>query len=310
MTTAWILPGGASFGAIQAGVASALVERGIVPDLVVGASIGAVNAALLAADPTPRGAARLRHLWRRIRRQDVLPLRPGPIVRGLLGRQNHMIGNERLGAWLRDSMPYELIEDTPVRLAVTASDLVSAEPVYLQRGDLVTALLASTAIPGMLPPVRIAGRWLVDGWVLANAPLGWVARGGVDTIYVLPCGGTRTYRPSTPATMLCRMVRDAASRTRVLEERGLPCGGAAINQELVGALVARTIRQEFLTWTPRVDVYLPPAPDVRRLSMMSFLEAPRLMDSAYALTRDWLPESRPLTPYDVVGPFALSGVND
>lgn len=310
MTTAWILPGGASFGAIQAGVASALLERGIVPDLVVGASIGAVNAAVLAADPTQAGAATLRRMWLSIRRKDVLPMRPAALLAGLLGRHNYLIPNEPLARWLRDRMPVELIEDTRVRLAVTASDLISAEPVYLQRGDLVGALLASTAIPGMLPPVRIGGRWLVDGWVMANAPLGWVARAGVDTIYVLPCGGTRNYHGNAPVTMLARMVHDASSRARVLAERGLPCGGAAINQELVGALVARTIRQEFLTWTPKVDVYLPPAPNVRRLSMMSFPEVPGLMDSAYELASKWLPEARPLTPYDVVEPHALSGVND
>ncbi|HKD96010.1 MAG TPA: patatin-like phospholipase family protein [Micromonosporaceae bacterium] len=310
MATAWILPGGASFGAIQAGVATALLEQGVMPDLVVGASIGAINAALVAADPTQAGAAEMCRLWTSIKRQDVLPLRAGPLLRGLLGRSNHLIPNDRLGCWLRDNMPVELIEDTPVRLAVTASDLVSAEPVYLQRGDLVGALLASTAIPGMLPPVRIGGRWLVDGWVLANAPLGWVARAGVDTIYVLPCGGTRSYHGTAPMTMLARLVTDASSRARVLAEHGLPRGGAAINQELVAALVARTIRQEFLAWTPRVDVYLPPAPNVRRLSMMAFAEAPRLMDAAYQLANRWLPDARPLTPYDVVEPHALSGVND
>ena len=310
MTTAWILPGGASFGAIQVGVASALLETGVVPDLLIGTSIGAINAAMIAADPTPRGAERLRQRWVMTRRQDVLAVRPATLARGLLGRGNHLFGNEVLSAWLRNLVPFELIEDAPVPLTVTASDLVRAEPVFMQRGDVVEALLASGAAPGLLPPVRISDRWLVDGWVLANAPIGWAVGLGADEIYVLPCGGTEEYRSVAKPTVLRRLARDNHTRARLLAERGLPGGGANINQELVGALVARNVRTEFQTWAPHVDIFLPPAPDVGQLSVLAFAEAPGLITRSYRLTRAWLPHAKPLTADDLSEDALLNGVMD
>ncbi len=310
MTTAWILSGGASFGAIQVGIAAALVERRGAPDLIVGTSIGALNAAILAADPSTAGVARLRRRWLEFRRRDVLKLQPTKFVAGLLGRSNHLIGNETFGRWIRDIVPYELIEDAPIRLMVTASDLVAAEPVYLERGDVAQSLLASCAAPGVLPPVRIAGRWLVDGWVLNNAPVGWTARQGIDRIYVLPCGGTAAYAPTTRASVLRRFGPSSRARFQTMVDRGLPRGGTAINQELVAALIARTVRQEFIEWSSRVDLFLPPAPDVTGLSMFEFAESPGLIEKAYEYASAWLPSARPLTAEELARPRALAGVDE
>jgi NTE family protein len=310
MTTAWILSGGASFGAIQVGTAAALAEHGHRPDLIIGTSIGAVNAALLAADPSLDGVDRLRRIWLEGRRRDVLRLRPSRLISGLVGRANHIVGNELLGRWLRDLLPYELIEDAPVRLMVTASDLVAAEPVGLERGDVVQALLASCAAPGVLPPVRIADRWLVDGWVLNNAPVGWAARQGADKIFVLPCGGTQAYRATSKSSLLRLLGPSNRARVQTMIERGLPGGGAAINQELVGALIARHVRSEFIRWSSRVDIYLPPAPDVTGLFMFEFAETPGLIAKAYEYASAWLPGATPMTPDQAARPRALAGVNE
>jgi NTE family protein len=315
MTTAWILPGGASFGAIQVGVAAALADRGIKPDLIVGTSIGSVNAAILASDPSPRGVDRLRRLWLETDRREVLKLRAATLLSGLVGRANHIVGNDMLGHWLRRVVRYDLIEDAPVRLMVTASDLVAAEGVYLERGSVVPALLASSAAPGVLPPVRIGERWLVDGWVLANAPVGWAAQQGADTIYVLPCGGTEPYRGNINASRWRRLdplsrVPTNKARARTLAARGLPGGNAAINQELVGALVARDVRQEFIEWSARVDIFLPPAPDVGAMSIFGFAESEGLMADAYRYANEWLPQAMPMTPDAAARPRALVGVND
>ena len=83
------------------------------------------------------------------------------------------------------------------------ADLTTAESVVLRRGDVVPALLASSAIPGIFPPVRIGDRWLVDGWFLANAPLAWAAAQGFDTVYVLRCGGIEPYRRTRPRGRRC-----------------------------------------------------------------------------------------------------------
>jgi NTE family protein len=310
MTTAWILPGGAAYGAIQVGTAEALLARGIVPDILIGTSVGALNAAWLAGDPTPAGATRLRGIWQSIRRTDVLPLRAGTLLGGALRLRNHVVDNDRLSRWLRRTIRFDLLEDAPVPLTVTASDLVAAQPVYLDRGDVVTALLASAAVPGILPPVRIGDRWLVDGWIMANAPLSRAAALGADTVYVLPCGGVEPYERLAGGPAFRLLDDDVAGRSRALTERGLPKGTTAINQALVGALVARTIREEFTTWVPRMDVYLPPGPCVTDLPLFSFAEVPGLMDAAHRLAEAWLPTARPVTAEEVAEPERLIGVID
>ncbi len=271
MTTAWILPGGASFGAIQVGVAQALLDQGAAPDLLIGASIGALNAAWLAQDPTVAGAARLRRI-----------------------------------------LPYELIEDAAVPLTIAATDLANAEPVFLERGDVATALLASSAMPGILPPVRWVDRWLVDGWILGNAPLGRAVLRGADRVFVLPCGGLEPYQPTVRRRpVLTRLgVETDHNHSRALADHGVPRGSAAINQVVIGALVARSVHQEFQAWVPHCDVYLPPAPSVEGLSPYSFAEARGLIDAARELTSGWLPRSRPLTPADLATPRVLTGVFD
>src|SRR3981189_1056372 len=81
--TAFVLAGGCSLGAVQVGMLKALSRLHVVPDLIVGASVGAINAAYFAADPSDEGLARLERIWRRLRRPDIFPLFPlnrGPPV--------------------------------------------------------------------------------------------------------------------------------------------------------------------------------------------------------------------------------------
>jgi NTE family protein len=84
--TAFVLAGGAALGAMQAGMVRALYERGIAPDLLIGTSAGALNAAFLASRPaTAATAEELAALWRGLRRSDILPLRPATLISGLAG---------------------------------------------------------------------------------------------------------------------------------------------------------------------------------------------------------------------------------
>src|SRR5260370_12676245 len=89
--TAFVLAGGAALGAMQAGMIHALYERGITPDLLIGASAGALNAAFLASPPaTAATAHQLAALWRPLPRSDILPLRPATLLSGLAGRRDHL----------------------------------------------------------------------------------------------------------------------------------------------------------------------------------------------------------------------------
>jgi NTE family protein len=311
MTRAWILPGGASFGAVQVGVAQALLDRGRRPDLLVGTSIGAFNAAWLAQDPTPHGAAALRDIWHGLRRGMVLPLRPFRLAAGLAGLGRYLVENDAMANWLRNLLPYELIEDTTVPLTITATDLTRAEPVFLDRGDVVRALLASSAMPGILPPVRFRERWLVDGWLMANAPLGYAIEHGADEVYVLPCGGAEPYEPVSKRATLTRFgASNSAARTRTLAKFGVPRRGEPLSEAVIGSLVARGVRHEFSTWTPQCDLFLPPGPSTHGLSPYSFAESAGLIAAARQLAAAWLPSAKPLTDKDLAAPRALAGVDD
>ena len=92
MAVAFVLSGGGSLGAIQVGMARALFDRGIRPDLWVGTSVGALNAAFLAArTPERRAVDELARLWRRVRRSEVLPLRPVAGFVGFFGGRDHLV---------------------------------------------------------------------------------------------------------------------------------------------------------------------------------------------------------------------------
>src|SRR5215831_5588935 len=94
--TAFVLAGGAALGAMQAGMAHALYERGIAPDLLIGTPAGALNAAFLASrPPTVATAEQLGAIWRGLRRRDILPLRPATLLSGPAGRRDHLIPGQR-----------------------------------------------------------------------------------------------------------------------------------------------------------------------------------------------------------------------
>src|SRR5450631_3357172 len=152
MTTAFVLPGGSSLGAVQVGMAEALLETGIRPDLIIGSSAGSLNGAWLARHPGPEGAARLRDLWLTVRRRDVFPLSPGMLL-GLAGRRDHLVSSKALERWLITNALFSRIEQATIPLHIMATDLMSGAAVRLSSGDVVAALLASSAIPGVFPPV-------------------------------------------------------------------------------------------------------------------------------------------------------------
>jgi NTE family protein len=184
--TAFVLSGGCSLGAAQVGMLQALMESGIRPDLLVGTSVGAINAAWIAGQPDPDGALRLGEIWRSLRRQDIFPLSPWAGARGLLGRSNHLVPNTGLRSVLEKHVPYECLEDAEIPIHVMTTELKTGRPVVLSSGPAVPALLASSAIPGVFPPVTIGRRDLIDGGVANHAPVTTAVELGATRIYVLP----------------------------------------------------------------------------------------------------------------------------
>jgi NTE family protein len=167
----------------------ALYERGVVPDLIVGTSAGALNGAFIASRPQTVGTAReLGEIWRGLRRGDVFPVNPFTGLLGFAGARSNLVPDSGLRRLIRRHMPVDHLEDTLVPLHVIATDVMRGADVRLSEGPLLDAVMASAAIPGVLPPVEWDGRMLIDGGVANNTPLSHALELGAKTIYVLPTG--------------------------------------------------------------------------------------------------------------------------
>jgi NTE family protein len=184
--TAFVFAGGGSLGAIQVGMLRALLAAGVRADFVVGASVGALNASYFANAPTAEGIARLTAIWSGLQRSDIFPVSLSSIV-GLFRHPGNLIDPNGLRRVIESNLPTVKIEDARIPLYVMASD-VQGLPVSLSSGSTVDAILASTAIPGIFPPVEIDGEALMDGAVAANTPMRLAATLGASRIIVLPTG--------------------------------------------------------------------------------------------------------------------------
>jgi NTE family protein len=188
-TVAFVLAGGASLGAIQVGMLRALYERGVVPDVIVGTSAGALNGAFIASRPqTVATADALAQIWRDLRRGQVFPLNPLTGLLGFLGARDHLVPDSGLRRLIARHMQCDQLEELAISLHVVAVDAVSGEELRLSRGPLLDAVLASAAIPAVLPPVPWKDRTLMDGGVANNTPISHAVELGAQRIYVLPTG--------------------------------------------------------------------------------------------------------------------------
>lgn len=185
MSTAFVLSGGANLGAAQVGMLAAVVESGVRPDLVIGTSVGALNGAWMAAGIPLED---LGNVWRSLRRSSVFPLHPLRGLLGFAGRTDHLVGDSGLRSILRDNLRFDHLEDAPLPLHVVVTDVLTGAGVLLSSGWAEDAILASAAIPGVLPPVTIDGRIYMDGGVVNNSPISYAVEQGADTIWVFATG--------------------------------------------------------------------------------------------------------------------------
>lgn len=196
---AFVLSGGASLGSIQVGMLRALFEAGVKPDMLVGTSVGAINAAWIGGWPSSEGVAKLAEIWLGLRREDVFPI-GWAAATALLGRSNHMVSNAGLRALLERNLPYERLEHATVPVHVVTSELKTGRALIMSSGPAVDSVLASCAIPGIFPPVTIGKRELVDGGVANHTSIDAAVRLGAGKIYVLPISYPWLYE--TPSNAL------------------------------------------------------------------------------------------------------------
>ena len=195
--TAFVLAGGGSRGAVQVGMLEELTRRGIRADRVYGASVGAINGAGYAGDPTPEGIARMVEHWLGVKGTEIFPRGTFDGPWAWLQKRAAVHANTGVRAIIEAGVHYENLEDAVVPIEVVATSLTDGHEVWLTHGPAVEAILASTAIPSIFPPVMIDGDVLVDGGVVNNVPISRAQAAGCDRIYVLLCGPLH-YRPQAP----------------------------------------------------------------------------------------------------------------
>ena len=162
MKTALVLSGGASLGAIQVGMLQALYERKARPDLIVATSAGALNGAFIAArPPTVATSVALAEIWIELRRGQVFPLNPLTGMLGFAGAREHLVPDSGLRLLIERHLRAASIEELAIPLHLVATDVLMGDEVRLSSGPLVESVLASAAIPGVLPSVRLHGRELM-----------------------------------------------------------------------------------------------------------------------------------------------------
>jgi len=192
--TAFVLSGGGNQGVSQVGMLRALLERGIEPDVVIGTSAGALNAAAIATDPTVAGVEKLADVWLSIRSGEVFPGSKLARAWNVLRRDDHLFTNVGLCAVIDRADMAPTFAEMAVPLRVIATDLDTGEEVVLASGPVDRALLASAALPGLFPPIEHDGRLLVDGAVTNSVPLWHALSGPVDRIYVCNVAGALAER--------------------------------------------------------------------------------------------------------------------
>ncbi len=193
--TAFVLSGGGNMGALQVGMLRALLERRIRPSLILGCSVGALNGAAVASEPTLAMVGRLQDLWLDLEDSEVLPTGLLPTTVQLARKGVALHSNEPLRRVIEEILTPQSFGELAVPFQCVATDIDAAREVWFSEGPLIDPILASAAIPAVLPPVEIDGVRYIDGAVVNDVPVSRAVELGATTIYVLHTGTLERPRP-------------------------------------------------------------------------------------------------------------------
>jgi NTE family protein len=221
VTTAFVLGGGGVLGAVEVGMLRALFERDIVPDLVLGTSVGALNGAMVARQPELGVVQRLTELWRDASQssREVYGDKPLRTVRRAVSTGTHIYSAKPLTQRLTEEFGDVTFEELPVRFQVCAASIERAAEHWFDSGRVVDAVVASAAVPGLLPPARVGEEHYLDGGIVNSIPLGRAVALGATKVFVLQVG--RIDRPLTPPRRpweVARVSFEIARRHRFVRE--------------------------------------------------------------------------------------------
>lgn len=213
-----VLGGGGVFGATQVGMLRALLESGIQPGLVVGTSVGAINGAAIAAAPNVAGVENLAGLWASLAEAEMFTENVLARASTLARYRTHLYSPAPLRRLLTAHLPATFAELT-VAFQCVAASIERSGAHWFTGGPLCEAVMASAAVPGLLPPVVIDGEHFLDGGIVHSIPVGRALALGATDIYVLHVG--RIEQPLKPPRSLwdvCLTSFELARRHRFVEE--------------------------------------------------------------------------------------------
>lgn len=221
----FVLSGGAARGAVQVGMMQTLIEAGIVPDGLVGTSVGALNAAFMGWQPDADRIHDLAERWRRLTTRDIFPGGNWTRLAHLAQRHPYLFSSDALGALIDAWVPVTRLEDLTVPVRVTTTPLANSGAMYHERGLIAPLLLASAAVPGVFAPVELvdssgARSTHVDGGVADLVPVAGAAGLAPTRVFVLDATvPARVPRARTPIEIVVASL-GVAMRVRPLADLG------------------------------------------------------------------------------------------
>ncbi|HLM65699.1 MAG TPA: patatin-like phospholipase family protein, partial [Acidimicrobiales bacterium] len=168
--TAFVLSGGGNLGALQVGMLRALLEHDVVADLVLGCSVGAINGAGFADDPTLEGIGRLESLWKALDGQNMLPSGWLPNAVSLARKGEAIHDHDALRRMAEDSLSVQTFDELRLPFQCVATDIMGVHETWFSSGPIVEAILASSALPAIYPAVVIDGVRYLDGGIVDDVP--------------------------------------------------------------------------------------------------------------------------------------------
>jgi len=218
--TAFVLGGGGVLGAVEVGMLKALFEYDVAPDLILGTSVGALNGALVARDPSPTVIDRLTELWTNVGTgREVYPTQPLKTVRRAVTSGTHVFSDQPMRQRLEEEFGDLTFEELAVEFQVCAASIERSAEHWFTSGPLVSAVVASAAVPGLLPPAKVGDEHFLDGGIVNSIPIGRAVRLGAERIFVLQVG--RFDRPLTVPRRpweVARVSFEIARRHRFIRE--------------------------------------------------------------------------------------------
>jgi NTE family protein len=273
-STAFVLGGGGVLGAVEVGMLRALFEADIYPDLILGTSVGALNGALVAADPSAGVVDRLVGLWESAAGGgDVYGDGPVRQVTRAVRTGTHLHSSEPLRRRLHQELGDRTFADLKIPFQCCASSIERAAEHWFTEGTVVDAVVASAAVPGLLAPARVNGEHFLDGGIVNSIPLGRAVECGAERVFVLQVGRVdRPLRPPRRPWEVARVSFEIARRHRFIRELAALPDHVTAHVLPTGGLARDAARDDSL------------------LAYRDFSAVLRRIDAAYSASVDYLAE--------------------